>query len=280
MNQFRTTLYARMNERLQQCSIESENMLQRSEQSFYIVEAALQELKTFLLDYAFKDPADEIEFFKEIKPLFLKELIYFIEVFHLEVSKPIGSKDAQKTYFLQELDRIKLFFDRNNLLYTYYRMNKSHMDEVFFLRKGSRIPLLPEYSLDMDSNFSTVYSFKLAKVQAFEQLKEFINHSLNSLDAVEQQPVKQKESLSTWTDSKAALIELAYALQSGGCVNFGKTDVKHIITNLERMFNIQLGNFYRVYQGMRIRKKNRTIFLDNLKERLEKRMDDADMNFY
>ncbi|UKJ09218.1 RteC domain-containing protein [Solitalea lacus] len=280
MNHFKTNLYVRMNERLQLCAIESENILQRAEKSFYIAESALQELKDFLFNYRFKTTSEEIEFFKEIKPLFLRELIYFIEVFHLEASKPFGGKEGQRNYYLQELDRLRLFFDRNNFLYTYYRTNKSHMDELFYLRNKSCIPMLPEYLLDMDPNFSTIYSSKLAKLQAFEQLKEYVNQSLMALDEIELQPVKSKEVSSTWTDSKASLIELAYALQSSGCVNFGKADVKHIITNLERMFNIQLGNFYRVYQGMRIRKKNRTVFLDVLKERLEKRMDDADMSFY
>ncbi|MEP0712451.1 MAG: RteC domain-containing protein, partial [Algoriphagus sp.] len=82
-----------------------------------------------------------------------------------------------------------------------------------------------------------------------------------------------------WTDSKSALIELAYALHSRGAVNHGKSDVKAIITLMESLFNVQVGNFYRTFQSMRGRKKNRTIFLDSLKESLVKRMDDTDMGF-
>ena len=82
-----------------------------------------------------------------------------------------------------------------------------------------------------------------------------------------------------WTDSKSALIELAYALHSRGAVNHGKSDVKAIITLMESLFNVQVGNFYRTFQSMRGRKKNRTIFLDSLKESLVKRMDDTDMGY-
>ncbi|WP_057940545.1 RteC domain-containing protein [Algoriphagus resistens] len=82
-----------------------------------------------------------------------------------------------------------------------------------------------------------------------------------------------------WTDSKSALIELAYALHSRGAVNHGKSDVKAIITLMETLFNIQVGNFYRTFQSMRGRKKNRTIFLDSLKESLVKRMDETDMGY-
>lgn len=47
---------------------------------------------------------------------------------------------------------------------------------------------------------------------------------------------------------------------------------------LEESFNVKVGNFYRVFQGQRIRKKSRTTFLDTLKENLIKRMDETDLN--
>lgn len=88
-----------------------------------------------------------------------------------------------------------------------------------------------------------------------------------------------EKSKHQWTDSKSALIELDYALHSRGAVNHGKSDVKMIISNMESLFNVEVGNFYRTFQSVRIRKKNRTIFLDRLKESLEKRMDETDMGY-
>ena len=74
------------------------------------------------------------------------------------------------------------------------------------------------------------------------------------------------------------LRELLYALQSAGLFNNSKIDRKQLANQLEHFFNIDLGNYYRVFQEMRIRKINRTTFLDQLKDRLIQRMDEADEN--
>lgn len=277
MINFSDHLYARMNEGLQRIAIESENQLQRADQSCRAVEAALEELKEFTRDYTFKDTQAEITFFKEIKPRFLKELLYFIELFYLEAFKPVGSRDMQRAYLRQAADRVAVYFDRNQLLYAYYRMNQVHLDHLFFLRGGDRVPLWPGFTPELDPGFSTLHSYKLSKLQAYEALQDHLQVLQHALDNG-QLPAEEKGKRVriTWTDSKAALIELAYALRSHGAVNFGKSDVKEIITGLEHLFHIRLGNFYRVYQGMRIRKKSRTPFLDHLKESLERRMDEAD----
>ncbi len=82
----------------------------------------------------------------------------------------------------------------------------------------------------------------------------------------------------SWTGSKASRIELLYALQSSGSCNDGTIDIKRLATHLETLFSIDLGNYYRVFQEIRIRKISRTTFLDQLKDRLIKRMDDSDEN--
>lgn len=79
-----------------------------------------------------------------------------------------------------------------------------------------------------------------------------------------------------WTGSKASLIELVYALQCGGVFNNGNADLKQIATYFEQAFDVELGNYYRVFQDFRIRKNSRTQFIDELKKVLEKRMDDTD----
>ena len=75
---------------------------------------------------------------------------------------------------------------------------------------------------------------------------------------------------------KSALVELLYALQSAGSCNNGDIDLKQLANHFEHLFNIDLGNYYRIFQEMRIRKMNRTTFLDQLKARLIQRMDETD----
>jgi len=78
------------------------------------------------------------------------------------------------------------------------------------------------------------------------------------------------------TDTKSGLIELLYALYATGVINHGKATVKDIAILLEQALNVNLSNYYRAIQNMRIRKINRTKFLDLLKSNLEKYMDGVD----
>ncbi|MBL7706620.1 MAG: RteC domain-containing protein [Taibaiella sp.] len=55
-------------------------------------------------------------------------------------------------------------------------------------------------------------------------------------------------------------------------------DIRQIISALEGIFKIQLGDFYRVFLNIRIRQSSRTTFMDELKEKLIERMDETDLN--
>lgn len=277
MINFSNNLYARLSAGLQRIAIQAENPLQRAEQSCREIEAVLEDLKQFTQGYTFPDAESEIAFFRDIKPRFLRELIYFTELFYLEAFQPVGGKDRQRAYLIQALDRVGAYFERNQWFYSYYRMNLRNLDHIFFMREGERAPYWPGSSPELDARFSTVHSYRLSKMQAYEMFRDHLQGLLNALDNGESSgEAKDNGPRLTWTESKAALIELAYALRSRGAVNFGQSDVKELINGLEHCFNIRLGNFYRVYQGMRIRKKSRTPFLDHLKESLELRMDEAD----
>ena len=279
MNTTINTLLSRMNEDLQRVSLAAENKLQRAEQSYHVVQNVMQELKTYALTYTFNNKEEEIHFFKEVKPLFLKELIYYAELFYLESNKPFGSREVQRNYYLLEMERVRMFFDRNKLLYTYYRTGKTLYDDLFYLRDIEHEFVMPQSLPEMDARFSTVHSFKLSKIQAFELLQDYLQKSIYLLDNPEISSMEAgaKKPKSTWTDSKNALIELAYALYARGSVNHGKGTIKQIITDLELLFNVQVGNYYRTFQNMRTRKKSRSPFLEGLQDSLGRFMDDTDL---
>ena len=75
-----------------------------------------------------------------------------------------------------------------------------------------------------------------------------------------------------WTLSKITLIELIYALKEIGAFNNGKTELSLIQEYFERIFGISLGNISRSFQEILYRKKGQTLFLDQLKECLVKRI--------
>jgi hypothetical protein len=80
----------------------------------------------------------------------------------------------------------------------------------------------------------------------------------------------------SWTGSKAALVELIYALCEEGVFNNGNTDLKQLVNHFQTMFNINLGEYYRAFHEIKSRKKEQTKFLDALKEKLLKRINEID----
>lgn len=280
MEKFTKHLLAQLRQELQKIALGSENAVQRAERSFFYAETIMKELKDFLTHYEFKSEADEILFFKKIKPDLQKELIYFEQQYYIEASKPVSVWELQKQYYKQALDRLQSHFDENRCFYIYYQSGATHFDQTYFLRSGNTVSTLPVSSLDLDTSFSTPYSCKLAKFMAYEQLGDHLNTLINNDNAfvnTKHGNNEHKHSVITWTDSKSALIELIYALCARGSVNFGKIEMKPLVNALEMFFDVKLGNFYRVYMSMLIRKNSRTTYLDTLKESLEKRMDDADL---
>ena len=80
----------------------------------------------------------------------------------------------------------------------------------------------------------------------------------------------------TWTDTKSALVELIYAVHAEQSVNSGNIDLKVLALVFEKIFNIELGDIYRIFLEIRGRKGERTTYLNRLVVALNKRMNDAD----
>ncbi len=79
-----------------------------------------------------------------------------------------------------------------------------------------------------------------------------------------------------WTGSKVALIELLYALHTEGVFNNGAADLKDIVEYVENVFNIDLGQYRRVFLEIRSRKSDKTKFIMALNKVLLKRMENTD----
>ncbi|HRO46620.1 RteC domain-containing protein [Agriterribacter sp.] len=57
-----------------------------------------------------------------------------------------------------------------------------------------------------------------------------------------------------------------------------RTQLKGIARFFANWLNVDAGNMYRAIQEIRIRKKSRTNFIDQLKKRLEDHLDELDEN--
>lgn len=274
MEKFTSDLYSKMQVQLQDISQSANDLLYIAEQSYYAVVEYLKELKKFTRDYEFKDMPEEVLFFKEVKPLFLKELVYFMKIFDIESAKPVASQDILKNYYLGWIEQFSNYFEQNRFFYLYYRTEKSHLDHLMFTREPQEIPLMPNYSLDADPGFSNVYSFKLAKIKAFEELTSFLQTHVYRLDNKGDNAEDKAKQRLNFIHSNAQFIELTYGLWKSGA--FGQVTIKEAFEGMQYFFNKKITNYYGYFESMRIRKKNRTPYMDLLKDYVIRHMDETD----
>lgn len=95
-------------------------------------------------------------------------------------------------------------------------------------------------------------------------------------EKTEQTPFSFPNVRLTWTGSKVDLVELIYAWESAGCFNHGHVTIKEIVSYIQIVFNIDLGDYYHTFRDLR-RRVDRTAFLDSLISHLSDRMDKADL---
>ena len=263
-------------------SIETEidDVLHKAEKCIKIIKQSLNQIRNLIVDFHFENTVDEIDFFKNIKPKVYSKLIYYIKLFTIESKRPRGSSKSQIKYFNIHINRLQTYFNENLDFYHYYRRGATFLDKQYFLRGKTDIRLFPDnfYCLT-DDKFSTSHDYTVATILAYDLLIVYLKREIDKLEINGNNSnlqVLQKQSNITWTSQKVNLIELIYALHSTDVVNNGKVDIKDIARVVERIFKIDLGDYYRAFLEIRMRKKGRTKFLDSLKEHLEKRMEEID----
>lgn len=238
------------------------------------------QLRKLTVDHIFSSTEEEIYFFKELKPNILGRYLYFNKVYRIESQCPSGSNDVIKEYLNDELGGLTYFFRRNLELYQYYRSKATTYDTYYFIRGKADIRLCCDsFQCDRDPMFSTGYDHKIAKILANEMLQIYLNKRIINLgqsEAINKQAITKIPYPANWTSNKIFLIELGYALYVAGDINNGNITVKEIMNLLGAMFNIDLGDYYCGYITLKNRKKDRTLYLKTLIEKLLKRMEEDD----
>lgn len=235
-----------------------------------------QKLKNFISKYNFVNAKEEIAFFKFFKPQLSSLLIYHNEIYKLIKNKPKGGYKAVRSYFKDELFKIQEYFEENRDFYRYYRTQNRSLDTQYFIRGKHDIKMMDEsHAFEFDERFSTPFSYKISKIMANEQIEDFLQKQLRKIewDIEMEDNAKSISSPVHWTASKAALVELIYALDGIRAFNQGNIDLKTVSENLGAILNIDLSDMYRLFSQIKDRKTGKTKFLDLLREGLLNRLE-------
>ena len=87
------------------------NMIKKSFEASLVLADAFLQLKAFIADYTFRDEAEEIEFFKTVKPRICHRLIYYRKIYNIEMNRPVGN-ESQRSYLIDEIRGINRYNEK------------------------------------------------------------------------------------------------------------------------------------------------------------------------
>lgn len=269
LKQFAEELKVRMEAEIDTILSEQPDELRRTSLLIECVGRYVGELKRYVVKYKFRTIKEEIAFFKHIKPDFVNRLFYFKKLFKVQLFETANPNESKLRFYRKQLQRIQRSLDRHREFYQYLLSRADENDELYFSRTRSSAK-----TVMLDERFSSKYDHILSRIQSMEMIGSYL---LTAIQKIENPGPEPMTSALTWTGAKTDLVELIYALQSAGVFNNKGADVKQIATHFEDVFNVSLGNYYRVFQDIRLRKTNQLKFLDMLREGILRRMEDVDL---
>jgi len=259
--------------RLQVVETMEADMLKKALEASHILGNAFDRLKEFILSSEFRDAEEEIHFFKNVKPKLCSRLIYYRKVYNIEMNRPVGSQEVQRTYLHKELEEIQDYINKRLDFVRYYRFGSTHLDSLYFLRgRVDTEQYLETFYYELDPNFSTNCDFKVAKIMANDMLSAYLMQEIELLNdnVMKFGTFNFPATKKTWKGTKTELQEQIYAWDSAS--SFGDVPLTQLYDYIQNVFNIELdGNLSRAFGDLKIRNVP-TPFLDKLKNALLKRM--------
>lgn len=247
---------------------ESETLLTQTGKLLSFSRALLKELKQFAVSYTFADKHEEVLFFKHQKPVLLSQHYYYKRKFAIQLFDAFRDQKSRLENYHRILNKMQTYIEKQKDFYEYYLSGSGSQDESYFTRHQQ-----PIIKVNFDENFTTGYDERLSKILAIEMTKTYL---LKCIDKLKDQRVNSINPEMNWTGQKIELVELIYALQAVGSFNNSTSDVRKIVEAFEIFFNVDLGNYYRTFVGLRMRKNGYTSFLDRMKEKLEQRISEIE----
>lgn len=264
-------MFVELEEELGKISNADHDMLSKSEERLMVIDERIRRLKTYVLGHSFSDMAEEVYFFKYVKPKFIAVFLYHLGILGFESNKPFGDNKYIVQYYRGELLKIKKYQDEHVDFNNYMLRGASYLDQKYFVRNSYDIKMwLPSQLYSYDEHFTTSHDYQVAVLISQDQLTAYLHEQVLVLEQQKSVEAVQDSIRVEWTASKAALVELIYALHQEKVLNNGSLELSETIHFFERHFGVKLENFHKILYDIKQRKINRLKFIDLLRDDLER----------
>src|SRR5579863_9872145 len=109
------------------------------ETCFSIAQQCWSQIQQSVEENPFESKKEEIEYYKEIKPLFKSEIEYYNLVYHAEIFKPLTIPGEMKEFWIKEQQKLNRFIQDHEQFYTYYKNGSTSCDEMYFLTPDQNV---------------------------------------------------------------------------------------------------------------------------------------------
>lgn len=254
----------------------SDNVTDQVEYAIGHCKIALEKLRKLVIEKGFPDRKSEIQFFKEIKPAAYGRLLFYHLVFEIESKRRKADISVTMRYLQKCLFKINEYMEEHHVKVQYYRCGFKHLDDQYFLRSNSEIPLeLKDSRQLLDEEFFTWHDHTFSVILANDMLADYIREEIDKLEHPEKVLGTGLKSRFQWTGKKIDGGEIIYAFYYAKVVNSGNITIKELAEAFDDMFGTDLAkDIYRLHAEIQQRKIDRTKFLDFLRSVLQQQLDD------
>lgn len=142
-----------------------------------------QRLRHALSIYHFSSDAEEIDFFKNIKPLFISAIEFYNLLYHAHLFKPVFDALEKEKFWLRESLRLERFTESNVDFYNYINAKHTTLDEVYFLRRNNADVDFPYTNVsEIERKISTSHDHLMSEYMALEKYKNYVQQQLDQLN--------------------------------------------------------------------------------------------------
>jgi hypothetical protein len=169
-------LYLRLNRETDQILQSGPGDESQVEKCFKVCLQTWQTLKKLTLEQGFATDAEEIAFFRDIKPLFMGLIEYYTLLYSYYQFCPSGEEMRAHEYRTRELRKIGQFREAYGEFIRYYHSGRRDEDARFFLRRNYNPDPKPYVrSFDKDPEITTNGDWMLTVLFGFERYEQFLS---------------------------------------------------------------------------------------------------------
>lgn len=223
------------------------------------------------------EPAKEIEFFRNVSPVFYGKLLLYEHIYDLELDRDHLPAETWADIIADEEGRVQAFFRRNRKFWKYYRSGAHAINERF-TRAYSQSRIFEPLAVVIDRESGTLASYRAAWCLAMDEFGGWLKDE-RALLSVGTVPAADQGYSFGGTD--AELAEWLLGLQAIGGILYNGQPAD--ISRIQKWARLAVGrealNIYDKGRVLRNRKKERLVFTKKIAAALQKKWDHAEGKF-